>query len=104
MRGDGRRGDRPFTLKATARDALCITKLVRPRLVGKSPAVVDMERISLLSVSKVEPAVSIGPHSTVVRRLSPSLILATRWQRFVATTSSSVLLHAYLAASATLVH
>ncbi|KAJ6443242.1 mediator complex, subunit Med1 [Purpureocillium lavendulum] len=63
-----------------------------------------MERISLLTVSKVEPAVSIGPHSTVVRRLSPSLILATRWQRFVATTSCSVLLHAYLTASATLAH
>ncbi|GJN70689.1 hypothetical protein PLIIFM63780_002721 [Purpureocillium lilacinum] len=63
-----------------------------------------MERISLLTVSKVEPAVSISPHSTVVRRLSPSLILASHCQRVLATLSYVVCLRAYLVASVALPH
>lgn len=62
-------------------------------------AIVIMDKGSLLTASKVEPGVSINPHSTVIGTLGPALAVAARFQYIIGTFSSFLYLQAYFVTS-----
>ncbi|OAQ62164.1 hypothetical protein VFPPC_07173 [Pochonia chlamydosporia 170] len=58
-----------------------------------------MDKGSLLTASRVEPGVSLNPHSTLISRLGPVLAFAARFQYFISTFSSFLYIHAYFVTS-----
>ncbi|KAK2594498.1 hypothetical protein QQS21_007779 [Conoideocrella luteorostrata] len=53
-----------------------------------------MDKGSLLTASKVEPGVSLNPHSTIISHLAPTLAFVLRFQYLLRSFSSFVYLHA----------
>ncbi|KND89578.1 hypothetical protein TOPH_05595 [Tolypocladium ophioglossoides CBS 100239] len=63
-----------------------------------------MDKISLLTASKVEPGVSLNPHSAIVSRLGPALAFAAGFQRVLGPFSVVLCLHAYFVANLALAY
>ena len=60
-----------------------------------------MEKVALLTASKVEPGVSINPRSDIIRLLAPTLEIALRFQSLVSSVSIFLCLRAFFLASFT---
>lgn len=59
-----------------------------------------MDKVALLTASKVEPGASINPRSDITRLLVPTLALVLRFQSIIGSVSVFICLRAYLLASA----
>lgn len=58
-----------------------------------------MEKVAILTASKVEPTVQIPPHATIISRLGPTVAFAVRFQHIIASLSAVVCWQACVAAS-----
>jgi hypothetical protein len=54
-----------------------------------------MDKVSLLTASKVEPGSSINPRTTVIRRLGPALAFALRFQYIIGSFSWFLYIQTY---------
>ncbi|CAM1510815.1 Fc.00g083280.m01.CDS01 [Cosmosporella sp. VM-42] len=58
-----------------------------------------MEKVALLTASKVEPGASISPRSDIIRLLGPTLKIALRFQSLIGSVSIFLCLRTYFLAS-----
>lgn len=54
-----------------------------------------MDKVSLLTASRVEPAVSLSPHSALISRLAPAITFAARFHYLLSWLSSFLYIQTY---------